>query len=252
MLPLQTFVKQFKDIEFANDILKEKYGVVVKKEPFFLSSGAAADGKFYLYKHCENLTNGFKYVILDDKGDIACVSIKKLPLLNKENAKAIDWTTAYAEDCIEGVPIMVYDYKNKPFVATSASPKGKNMVEDKHITYYAAICQYMARKHKTLGFNNALYAFKPYFYYYLVYDCYTSKIDGFHESLVLISAIDTTTLEPVSDTKAANLAHSLNLSTPDYTMVISYTDSLNYFNTISHYVDKVFVTDGDKKFKLEA
>jgi len=252
MFPLQTFVKQFKNINFANDILKEKYNVVVKSEPFFLGDTAAPSGIFHLYSHCEHLTNGYKYVILDDEGEIAYVGIKDIAVLDRKVSEGIDWTTAYAEDCIEGVPIMVYDYKSKPFLATPKSPKGKDVVEGRDITHYTAVCRYMGEKHKTLGFNNALYVFKPYYYYYLIYDCCPSKMNGFHESLVLITVIDTTTLEPLNDLRVSSIATSLNLSTPDYTMVISYTDSLNYFNTISHYVDKVFVTDGEKKFKITA
>ena len=248
--PLQTFIRQFNSMEFANDYLKEKQGVIVRREPFSLTNSGPPSGAFYLYRNCEHLTDGYKQVILDDECEVVCVGIKDVPLLTKDNQDELDWVTAYAEDYVEGTIIMVYDYKGVPFIATEDSPKANNFIPGRHVSYRAQFTKCMLDRHKTLGVNNALYVFKPMYHYYLIYNPDYKRGLKYQDEITLITATHADTLQPVSDTRLTTLADELKVDIADYSSVVNYVDSLNYFNTIKHDVDKVFITDGKKKFKL--
>jgi len=254
-LPIQEMMKQFAPdgeysesrIRFAKDFLREKHNLAVVVEPFYLTNMAYPEGHLILFSNAAVLTSGvYNQLVLTGDNEVVCVGPKRIPLLTRENAEEVDWSAAYAEEYIVGEPIMVYDYKAKPFVATSKSPKGKNIVPGKKITYYMAICSYIARKHRPpTDVNNVLYLFDPNYFYHLVYQ-HEDK-----ERLVLVSATYRDTLREVSDTKLEILAEELKVDTPDYDMVVSYTDVLNYYDGIKKHKPIIFIKDGIRKFKVK-
>jgi len=254
-LPLQRIISQFTTVKekklnmgFAVDFLREKHNLVVSRETYYLTLSAHPSGNFSLFSNVSHMTGGaFKQVILDDNNEVVCVGPYNIPLLTHKTARHLEWTNTYAEDYIKGELIMIYDYKNKPFIATKSSPKAKNIVPEKKITYYAAVRNYLTGLFKQpVDVHNILYKFDPNFFYHLVYTHGLNK-----ECLTLISAVHKEDLREVSDTRLSIMAAELNLTTPDYDMVISYTDALQYFNSIKHFKKAVIIKDGAKKFKLK-
>ncbi|RLI53441.1 MAG: hypothetical protein DRO87_11635 [Candidatus Thorarchaeota archaeon] len=252
-LPIQEIMKQFaqdgsKDrMQFACDFLREKYNATIISEPYYLTNAAYPEGRLVLFANAAKLTNGlYNKIVMTNDNEVVCVGPKQIPLLTKESGEKIDWSVAYAEEYVVGEPIMVYDHKNKPFIATSKSPKGKNIVPDKKITYYLAVCNYLAKRHDPpTDVNNVLYLFDPNYFYHLVYQ------HGDIERLVLVSATYRDTLREVSNTKLEIMAEELKVDTPDYDMVVSYTDVLNYYDGIKKHKPIIFIKDGIRKFKVK-
>lgn len=247
MLPLQTFVKQFKaeqDKEsLAIDLLREKQRLTVIREPYYLTNTAQPSGRFAMFLNCAKFAdNWFDQVILDDEGEVVCVGPYRYPEFTKKTASAIDWTDAFAEEYISGEPIIVYDYKSKPFIATRRSCKAKDLVPGEERTYYAAVCDRIVEKHKSpIAVNNVLYMFNPNYYYHLVYT---------KDKLVLVSAIERETLVEVSEFRLKAMGKALKIEIPDYEMIVGYNDTLQYFNGIARTRKAIFVRDNQNKFIL--
>ena len=247
MLPLQVFVKQLniaQDKEsFAVDLLREKQKLTIVREPYYLTDAAQPSGHFAMFLNCAKVvSNLFDQVVLDDDGDIVCVGPRHYQKFTEKTASVVDWTDAYAEEHISGEPIIIYDYKSKPFIATKRSCKAKDMVPGEHRTYYTAVCERLVKNcTPPMTINNVLYMFNPDYYYHLIYT---------KDRLVLVSAIDKTTLMEVSEFKLKSMGEKLKLETPDSNMVVSYNDTLQYFSGIKRFQEAIFIRDSRNKFIL--
>jgi len=259
-LPIQKFMKKFGNLEFANDFLREKIGLRIVKEPVFSrQEDLHPDGRLYLYNAIRGkadfdnpIVKNASNLVLDEDMDLVSIGPAHVPELTKENEDKVDWTTAYAEEVIPGMPVIAYEYKGKQFLQTPNSPKARDVVPTRNLTYHMAVCYFLMKKYPNEDRDTVLYKFNERYFYYMIYTC-KDWLDRSVEALTLVTAVDKMTLKEVDDRTLTMLSAEMNLGLPDFNIISSMDDAVTYLHSVmaNSKSDTIIIKDDFTKYKLK-
>ena len=218
MLSIQKFINKFGNLEFANDFLREKFGIKITRELVFSSrTDSTPLTTFYLYNSARSVPNSKTIVndahnlILDDKTELVSIGVPHIPELKEECSDVLNWEEAWAEEKIEGIPITAYEYRGSWYLQTPDSPKARNVIPNKNLTYHTAVCHLLEKHFNDDSVDTVLSRFNKNYFYHMIYSS-ENYSDPSMEFLTLVSATEKHTLETVSDSKLTILAAEVDLS----------------------------------------
>lgn len=251
MLPIQKFINKFGNLEFANDFLREKFGIKIEKEPVFIRKmDSSPSDTFYLYnavKNVSNVANDAHNLVLNNKMEVVSMGIPHIPELKEEHADLLDWDVAWAEEKVNGISVVAYEYEGNWYLQTPGSPKARNVLPTKNLTYHMAVCYFLMKHFDGDSMDTVLHHFNENYFYHMIY---TNRdwIDHTMEALTLVSAIKRDTLEVVDDTTITTLAAGVNLDLPTFSIVSSFDDAVSYLDDVDS--DAIIIKDNTFTYKL--
>lgn len=159
-LDIQKFIRGFKSIDMANNMLHQKFRIDITADRLHFGDGTSELVWIYNYdflkaKGGTKIENEARGLILNTEGDIVSMSFPRFFNYNQGWASELDWEHTNAELKLDGTLITVYAYKGNYFIQTRGRANADGSLAQSEETFYERVFEIFKKK-----FNDPFGPFK--------------------------------------------------------------------------------------------